>query len=61
MVAEGVTGYVVDTAAEAAEAVARIADIDCGGCRTRARRRFGADRLVADYLRVYRALVAEAR
>jgi glycosyltransferase involved in cell wall biosynthesis len=61
VVDEGVTGFVVDTAAEAVEAVNRIADIDRGGCRTHARRRFGADRMVSDYLRVYRSLVAEAR
>ena len=55
---EGVTGFVVDTVDQAAQAVARIADIDRAGCRARARQRFGADRMVADYLRVYRELVS---
>jgi hypothetical protein len=48
----------VDTVDQAAQAVARIADIDRAGCRARARERFGADRMVADYLRVYRELVS---
>jgi glycosyltransferase involved in cell wall biosynthesis len=55
---EGVTGFVVDTVDQAVAAVGRLADVDRVGCHTRARERFGADRMVADYLRVYRDLVA---
>jgi glycosyltransferase involved in cell wall biosynthesis len=61
VVDEGVTGFVVDTAEEAVGAVARIGDIDRAGCRARARSRFGAQRMVADYLRVYHTLISGAR
>jgi glycosyltransferase involved in cell wall biosynthesis len=53
VVDEGVTGFLVQTAEQASTAVARIATIDRAGCRTRARQRFGVDRMVTDYLRVY--------
>lgn len=57
VVDEGVTGRLVDTAGEAVAAVAGITDLDRGGCRVRARERFGVDRMVDDYLRVYRNLI----
>jgi glycosyltransferase involved in cell wall biosynthesis len=53
VVDEGVTGFLVHTSEQAAMAVARIATIDRAGCRTHARQRFSADRMVTDYLRVY--------
>lgn len=57
VVDEGVTGRLVDTVDEAVEAVAGIDRLDRGGCRVRARGRFGADRMVDDYLRVYRKVI----
>jgi glycosyltransferase involved in cell wall biosynthesis len=60
VVDEGVTGRLVHTIAQAAEAVATIAAIDRAGCRARARQRFGADRMVRDYLRVYADLLGGA-
>ncbi|WP_192770579.1 glycosyltransferase family 4 protein [Plantactinospora soyae] len=57
VVDEGVTGFLVDTVEQATAAVARIATIDRRGCRNRARERFGADRMVTDYLRVYRDIL----
>lgn len=57
VVDEGVTGRLVDTAGEAVAAVAGITDLDRGGVRVRARERFGVDRMVDDYLRVYRNLI----
>ena len=54
---EGVTGRLVDTVDEAVEAVNEIGRLDRGGCRVRARERFGADRMVDDYLRVYRKVI----
>jgi len=53
---EGVTGRLVDRADQAVKAVATIGDIDRGGCSARARERFSADRMVDDYLRIYRKL-----
>lgn len=57
VVDEGVTGYLVQTVDQAVAAVERIGAIDRAGCRDRARQRFGVDRMVQDYLEVYRALV----
>src|SRR4051812_30682446 len=56
VVDEGVTGRLVDTVDQAVAAVAGIGDIDRWACRARARQRFGADRMVDDYLRIYRKL-----
>jgi len=57
VVDEGVTGFLVDTAEQASAAVASITTIDRAGCRTRARQRFGVDRMVSDYLAVYRDII----
>jgi glycosyltransferase involved in cell wall biosynthesis len=54
VVDEGVTGRLVDSVAAAVAAVDGIGAIDRGACRARARERFGAARMVADYLRIYR-------
>jgi len=61
VVDEGVTGFLVQTAQEAAAAVARIGTIDRAGCRARVEQRFSADRMVEDYLRIYRDLLAGTR
>lgn len=58
VVDEGVTGRLVDTVDEAVTAVAGIASIDRGRCRARARERFGAERMVDDYVRIYREIVS---
>jgi glycosyltransferase involved in cell wall biosynthesis len=58
VVDEGVTGRLVDSLDEAVAAVAGIGGIDRPACRARARQRFGADRMVDDYLRIYRKLGA---
>jgi glycosyltransferase involved in cell wall biosynthesis len=57
VVDEGVTGRLVNTVSEAAAAVDAIGTIDRGACRARARERFSAERMVADYLRVYAEIV----
>ncbi|WP_369799312.1 glycosyltransferase [Micromonospora sp. M42] len=53
VVDEGVTGFLVRTAEQAVDAVGRAAALDRATCRTRAGQRFGADRMVTDYLTVY--------
>ncbi len=60
VVDEGVTGFLVLGVEQAADAVGRLATIDRAGCRARAVRRFGADRMVADYMRIYRQIVLGA-
>jgi glycosyltransferase involved in cell wall biosynthesis len=57
VVDDGVTGFLVDTVEQAAAAVARIGVIDRAACRARARQRFDADRMVADYLHIYRDMI----
>ena len=57
VVDEGVTGRLVDDANQAVAAVESIGRLDRAACRARARGRFGADRMVDDYLRIYRDLV----
>jgi glycosyltransferase involved in cell wall biosynthesis len=54
---EGLTGRLVDDVGQAVAAVAGIAELDRAACRARARSRFSADRMVADYLAIYRKLV----
>ena len=71
VVDEGVTGYLIDvepgfgagraTGSSVDAAVAAIGpstQLDRTGVRTRAERRFGVDRMVTDYLRVYEQLLA---
>lgn len=57
VVDEGLTGRLVDDVEQAVAAVAGIAGLDRAACRARARSRFGADRMVDDYLAIYRELV----
>ncbi|MBW6435974.1 glycosyltransferase family 4 protein [Actinoplanes hulinensis] len=58
VVDEGVTGHLVDGADEAVAAVQRIADIDRAACSARARQRFSADRMVDQYLAIYRNIIS---
>jgi glycosyltransferase involved in cell wall biosynthesis len=53
VIADGTTGYLVGSAAEAASAVAQIGSLDRAQCRKRVLERFSADRMAADYLRLY--------
>jgi glycosyltransferase involved in cell wall biosynthesis len=57
VVDEGLTGFLVRTPEQAVAAVGRIAAIDRAGCRAQARKRFAADRMVNDYLRIYRDII----
>jgi glycosyltransferase involved in cell wall biosynthesis len=55
---ERVTGRVVSNVDEAVAAVAGVTEIDRAGCAKRARERFSADRMVEDYLTIYRKIVS---
>jgi glycosyltransferase involved in cell wall biosynthesis len=61
VVDEGVTGHLVRGVEQAVAAVGAIGTIDRAGCRARACERFGADRMVADYLAVYERIIGERR
>jgi glycosyltransferase involved in cell wall biosynthesis len=58
VVDEGVTGFLVDGVASAAATVDVAAALDRWAIRQVAQRRFGAARMVDDYLSVYRRLIA---
>jgi glycosyltransferase involved in cell wall biosynthesis len=58
VVDEGVTGRLVTDVDEAVTAVAGIDGMDRAMCARRARERFSADRMVDDYLAIYRKIVS---
>jgi glycosyltransferase involved in cell wall biosynthesis len=57
VVDEGVTGYLAHDVSSAVVAVRAALLLDRAAVRARAVRRFGADRMVTDYLRVYERLL----
>ncbi|MEU4624025.1 glycosyltransferase family 4 protein [Actinoplanes sp. NPDC023801] len=58
VVDEGVTGFLVENVDEAVAAVERIGEIDRAACSARARERFSADRMVDEYLAIYRKITS---
>jgi glycosyltransferase involved in cell wall biosynthesis len=56
VIEDGVTGFVVETVDEAVKALERLEEIDRKRCRQVFESRFTAERMVADYLKVYRQL-----
>jgi len=58
VIADGVTGFVVDTLEDAVAATARITALDRRQCRQVFEHRFSAARMARDYVRVYEQLVA---
>jgi glycosyltransferase involved in cell wall biosynthesis len=61
VIEQGVTGFVVESEAEAVEAVERCRLLDRARIRARFEARFTADRMARAYLRVYEDLVCGAR
>jgi glycosyltransferase involved in cell wall biosynthesis len=57
IIADGQTGYVVDSIQQAVAAVERVARLDRPACRKAFEERFDAARMARDYLDVYRRLV----
>ncbi len=58
VVDEGVTGRLVDGIDEAVAAIDEVARLDRRVCSDRARERFSADRMVDEYLAIYRKIVS---
>jgi glycosyltransferase involved in cell wall biosynthesis len=58
IVADGVSGFIVDTIEEAVRAVRRIATLDRAKIRAEFERRFTCERMARDYLEIYQALAA---
>lgn len=53
IVEHGQTGFLVNSVEEMADAIRRSGEIDPDVCRRAARRRFSADRMIADYFGLY--------
>ncbi len=60
IVEHGRTGFVVNSAAEMAEAIRNSGRIDPQECRRAARERFSAERMVRRYMEMYREIAARA-
>ena len=58
IVEHGVTGYIVDSESQMAEAVESVGQISRTACREVARRRFDSRRMAAEYLRLYEAMIS---
>ncbi|MGH7581806.1 MAG: glycosyltransferase family 4 protein [Gemmatimonadales bacterium] len=61
VIADGVTGIIVDTDDEAVAAVARAPELDRRACRAEFERRFDARRMADEYLTIYRSLAETGR
>lgn len=59
LVEHGVTGFIVDSVAQAADAVAACDELDRGAIRARFMQRFCAERMARDYVSIYRRLLAQ--
>lgn len=59
IVEHGQTGFLVDDAAEMAEAIARVGELDPAACRRAAEERFSASRTAAACIETYRRVLRE--
>jgi len=59
LIEDGVTGFLVDSAAEALAAIDRIDDIDRAAVRRAVAERFTVDRMADDYLALYRRILEQ--
>lgn len=61
IVEDEVTGFLVDSVEEMADAIKRVGQIRAEDCRTAAERRFSRGRMVRDYFDLYAAMVRRER
>ena len=61
LVADGITGMIVDDVDAAVVAVDRVGSSTVASIRAVAVERFGVDRMVDEYVEVYEKVVADAR
>jgi glycosyltransferase involved in cell wall biosynthesis len=57
IIVDGTTGFLVESVEAAEKALGRVSDIDRADCHAHVERRFSAERMVDDYIRVYREIV----
>ena len=60
VIADGRTGFLVETEAEAVRAIGRLAEIDRRACRAWVEEQFPISRMVEGYEAVYQSVIAEA-
>jgi glycosyltransferase involved in cell wall biosynthesis len=56
---EGVTGFVVDSEAEAVAALSRVGSLDRTKVRAQFEKRFSARRMAEDYVRIYETIAGK--
>lgn len=61
VVADGRTGFLVNTVDEAVDAVARVPELERAACRQRVEDHFSVDRMVDKYLEIYRAVLERSQ
>ena len=61
VIEDGVTGFIVESEAEAVAAIGRARDLDRGRIRETFERRFSARRMAEAYVESYQALLENAR
>jgi len=61
LIQDGVNGFLVEDVAGAVAAVGRIGRLDRRACRRHVAAHFTAERMVEDYLKIYRAVLARKR
>jgi glycosyltransferase involved in cell wall biosynthesis/quercetin dioxygenase-like cupin family protein len=61
VVADGKTGFLVDTVDEAVDAVARVPELERAACRAHVEEHFTADRMVERYVEVYLEVLERSR
>lgn len=59
IVEDGVTGFLVSSREEMADALRRVRSIDPDACRASAARRFSKERMIAQYFSLYREIVRQ--
>jgi glycosyltransferase involved in cell wall biosynthesis len=57
IIVDGTTGFLVESVEAAERALRRVPGIDRAACRAHVESRFSAERMVDDYIRVYRQIV----
>ncbi|HEY1266255.1 MAG TPA: glycosyltransferase family 4 protein [Candidatus Binatia bacterium] len=57
---DGVTGFIVDSVEEAVESLKRVAALDRENCRRTFQKRFSAERMLKDYVKIYGRIQSES-
>ncbi|MBT8331103.1 MAG: glycosyltransferase, partial [Deltaproteobacteria bacterium] len=61
LIANGKSGFLVNNVAEAIETVGRIKEIDRANCRRHVERHFTVDRMINEYIQVYKMILDAGR